>query len=314
MTEANNIEMLPLELNQYDVLKPYYNRYSSDIHDLTLTNLMMWRKKHDLHTLEIGGYLWIVYKPGDPFGTYFSEPIGDYDDLEALTESTRIWRNYCREKGYAPNLRHIGNTYLKILEGLSENLGEPIKVIPVNDDFDYCYLSENLATLKGNAYHKKKNHLNQFHRLYDQRYRIEPITPLNAGTAFLAAKEWCVSNGCGASLDLCFEFQGIFEVLSTWEIQESHGMEGAVIFVDDHPVAVTFGESIANDTFLVHVEKADQTVQGLYTAINQAMAYQIYNRCTYINREQDMGVEGLRKAKQSYHPDHMVQKYDVIFE
>jgi len=115
-------------------------------------------------------------------------------------------------------------------------------------------------------------------------------------------------------LDLCYEFQGIFEILSTWGIHEKQGLEGVVIFIDDHPVAVTFGEFIGNDTFLVHVEKADHKVQGIYTAINQVMANQIYARCTFINREQDLGIEGLRKAKLSYHPHHMVKKFDVQFK
>lgn len=310
MTQAYKIEMIPLEPNRYEALIPYYERYNSDIHDLNLTNFIIWRKKHDLHTLELGGYLWIVYKPSDPFGTFFSEPIGDYENIDALAEATRIWRIYCAENNYEPNLRHIGVSYLNLLEEMGYNLS----IMPVEADFDYIYLSEKLATLSGNAYHKKKNHLNQFHRHYDHRYRIESITASNASTAFLAAKEWCLSNGCGDSLDLCYEFQGIFDILSNWGKNEKPLLEGVVIFVDDHPVALTFGEHIVNDTFLVHVEKADHNVQGIYTAINQAMAYQIYERCTFINREQDLGIEGLRKAKQSYHPHHMVKKFDVQFK
>ena len=310
MTQSIKTEIRPLDPHRYEALKPYYERYNSDIHDLNLTNLMIWRKKHNLHTLELAGYLWIVYKPGDPFGTFFSEPIGDYENIEALDEATRLWRKYCLENGLAPKLRHIGATYLRRLEAS----GDRLSVLAMADNFDYVYLSEKLATLSGNAYHKKKNHLNQFHKLYDLRSRIEPITVSNAGTAFLAVKEWCVSNGCGDSLDLCYEFQGIFEILSTWESHEKHGLEGVVIFIDDHPVAVTFGEFIGNDTFLVHVEKADHNLQGIYTAINQVMANQIYTRCVFINREQDLGIEGLRKAKLSYHPHHMVKKFDVRFD
>ncbi len=309
MTQSMISELRPLQPNRYEALKPYYERYSSDIHDLNLTNLIMWRKKHNLHTLELGGYLWIVYKPADPFGTFFSEPIGNYDDLKGLAEATRLWVDYCKTNHLELKLRHIGTAYLRFLEASEYGIG--INVMPVESDFDYVYLSEKLATLSGNAYHKKKNHLNQFQRHYANRSRIEPITTSNASTAFIAAREWCVSNGCGDSLDLCFEFQSIFEILSSWETQEKHGVEGVVIFVDNLPVALTFGECIVGDTFLVHVEKADQNVQGIYTAINQAMASQIHTRCKYINREQDLGIEGLRKAKQSYHPDHMIKKFDV---
>jgi len=292
----------------FERLKVYYKKYDSDIHDLNLTNLSIWHKKHDLHVLEIENYIWYVYNPDDPFNMKFSEPVGDYSNVEGLKSATDQWISYCLEHNYPLSLRHIGESYKAFLVEYDYNFDS----VPVMDDFDYCYITEELANLSGNKFHKKKNHLNQFSKHHLDRFRIETIGTNNADSAFTAAKNWCISNGCGDTLDLCFEFNGIQQILSTWEIYQNRGIEGTVIYVDDLPVAFTFGEFISNDTFLVHIEKADQSVMGIYTAINHAMANQVKDRCLYLNREQDMGIEGIRKAKQSYHPHHLVSKYDVL--
>lgn len=293
---------------EYEALKKYYVGYDSDIHDLNLTNLIIWEKKHDLHTLEIEGYLWFVYNPTDPFNMKFSEPVGDYSQPDALKRATDLWIKYCKEHNYPVSLRHIGEAYKTFLIETDYDM----YAIPVSDDFDYCYVTEELANLAGNKFHKKKNHLNQFTKHYIDRYRVEVINMHNADSAFIAAKNWCISNGCGETLDLCFEFNGIQHILSNWETFQNKGVEGIVIYVDNVPVAFTFGEFIGGESFLVHIEKADQNIQGIYTAINHAMANHVKDRCLYLNREQDMGIEGIRKAKQSYHPHHLVPKYDVI--
>lgn len=292
----------------YEALKKYYNGYNSDIHDLNLNNLIIWEKKHDLHTLEIGRYLWYVYNPTDPFNMKFSEPVGDYSQTEALKQATDLWINYCKEHNYPVSLRHIGETYKTFL---LEN-GYNIDAAPVNDAFDYCYVTDELANLTGNKFHKKKNHLNQFRKTYQDRYQIESISTSNSDKALVAAKNWCISNGCGDSLDLCFEYNGIHHILSNWETFKNRGLEGVIIFVNEVPVAFTFGEFLTRDIFLVHIEKADQNISGIYTAINHAMANQVKERSLYLNREQDMGIEGIRKAKQSYHPHHLVPKYNVL--
>lgn len=295
---------------QYEDLKGYYNGYNSEIHDLNLTNLAIWHKKHELHTLEIQGYLWYVYNPNDPFNIKFSEPVGDYTQTDALKQATNAWIDYCTVHQYPISLRHVGETYKTFL---SEN-GYDIVPLPVYDDFDYCYVTEELSNLAGNKFHKKKNHLNQFQKQYMNRFRIEPLTSDNVNGAFIAAKNWCVANGCGDTLDLCFEFSGIHHILSNWSLYQNRGLEGIVVYVDDNPVAFSFGEFLTKETFLVHIEKADQSIMGIYTAINHAMANQVKDRCLYLNREQDMGIEGIRKAKQSYHPHHLIPKYDVLIK
>jgi hypothetical protein len=149
---------------------------------------------------------------------------------------------------------------------------------------------------------------------YEGQYEVAEISESNAEDALAAARNWCISYGCGDTPDLCHEYHGIHEILTNWKLYADRGLEGVLIFVEKEPIALTFGEMIQNDTFLVHIEKADSNIQSAYTAINHAMANRIYNRCLYVNREQDMGIEGIRKAKSSYHPHHLVAKYDCMIK
>ena len=297
----------PLTQEDYDTLKPYYEKYTSDVHDLNLTNLLIWRRRHELHFCEIDGYLWFVYYPNNAFNMMFSEPIGDYNDKEALKQSINHWMAFCTQNGYPLRVRHVSDFFKQFLI----DLGLELLIHSKEADFDYIYEAVDLANLSGNKFHKKKNHLNQFIKRYEGRYSIFDLNESNAQAALTAARNWCISNGCGETLDLCHEYHGIHEILTNWKTYAGRGLEGVVIFVDEEPVALTFGEIIPNDTFLVHIEKADSSVQGAYTAINHAMANRVAERCLYINREQDMGIEGIRKAKLSYHPHHLVAKYDI---
>jgi len=301
-------QMKKLTKEDYLRLKPYYEMYSSEIHDLTFTNQMIWRGKHNLHTLELSGYLWYVYHPENPLEMAFSEPVGSYEDLTALRNALHAWRVFCDQYELPLRVRHFGNAFK---DGLVK-LEIPFSAEEMSDDFDYIYLTEELANLSGNRFHKKKNHLNQFLKKYENRFKIEAISELNAEEALAAARRWCVLNGCGESLDLCHEYHGILEILTNWPLMASRGLEGVLIYVDDAPVAMSFGEMINLQTFLVHIEKADPEVTGAFTVINYAMANQVLGRCVFINREQDMGSEGIRKAKLSYHPHHLVVKQDGL--
>ena len=309
----DEIKSTKFSIDSYDLLNKYYVNYSSDIHDLNLTNLTIWRNKHQLQALEIEGYLWYQYtveKKSDAlseFETMFSEPVGDYADTDALIHSVRTWIHYAHQNQLPLKMRHIGQAMKERLE----TAGFQMTVTPIEDDFDYVYETENLNTLAGNKYHKKKNHLNQFRKRYTDQIEVEPINTSNATTALEAARNWCIANGCKESMDLCQEFQGIKEILSNWHLFEERGLVGMMIRIDKQPIAISLGEKLSDDTFLVHIEKADASFQGAYTAINQSMAEHVASKYPFINREQDMGIEGIRKAKLSYYPHHLVEKYDI---
>lgn len=324
-------QLKPFTLESYGKLKPYYLKYTSQVHDLNLTNLSIWYKKHNLHYLELGGYLWFVYHPENQTQMMISEPVGDYLDHLALSHATKMLFEYMHEHRFMLAFRHVSEAFKLFLTDFVDSFETTVdqKVQEIHeiqdtlkstknlelytneDDYDYIYLVENLANLSGNKFHKKKNHLNQFFKNYETRYAIAPINASNANDALTAARNWCIANGCGETYDLCHEYNGIYRILTNWEAYSQNGLVGVVIYLDAAPVALTFGELIQNDTFLVHIEKAAADVMGAYTAINHALANLIKDRCIYVNREQDMGIEGIKKAKQSYHPIERIAKYDI---
>ncbi len=305
-------KLKPIFKKDYDLLKPYYKSYKSEAHDFNLTNLIIWRNKYDLHAIELDGYLFICFYPNDPDSTAFSEPIGDHEDVKALKQSTLSLIEFCRSEEITLKFRYVGLTYKNLLLSW-EILGDVDDVEnqfhTTEDSYDYSYLTEDLVSLTGKIYHRKKNNLNQFEKLYRDRNSIELINQDNALDALLVAKGWCVDRECSENQDLCKEFEGIKDILTDWMFYSERGVEGIIIYVDGLPKAFSIGEPLTEDMFLIHIEKASHDIQGIYAAINHKMANHVLERFTFINREQDLGLEGLRKAKQAYNPHHMVEKW-----
>ena len=176
--------------------------------------------------------------------------------------------------------------------------------------FDYVYSIDDLAELSGKKYHAKRNHLNRFYESCPN-YSDEPLSEANIDSAQAMVEEWfeqrLAENPNG---DYHMEHTAISRA---FKCREALGLEGFVLLDGDgRTIAVTFGSRIFRDTFDVHFEKARTDINGVYAAVNNEFAKYIrskYPEIRYLNREEDMGIEGLRKAKKSYYPHHMIEKY-----
>lgn len=176
------------------------------------------------------------------------------------------------------------------------------------DAFDYIYGIDDLADLKGRKYQKKRNHLNRF-RADHPNHRLEPITEANTPVAAALAEQWyrlrLEENPHG---DYQMEQVALHKALQQ---REALGLEGMLLMDGDTALAMTMGSRLSETTFDIHFEKALDIADGAYAAINQGFAAYLrekYPQVRWLNREEDMGLEGLRKAKLSYCPDHMVEK------
>ncbi len=176
------------------------------------------------------------------------------------------------------------------------------------DSFDYIYDIHALADLKGKTYQKKRNHLNRFRQAHPD-HRLEPITDENIARVEALVAQWYTlrlqENPHG---DYHMEQAAIRKALGQ---RKELGLEGLVLTVAGEPVAMTMGSALSKDTFDIHFEKALDIADGAYAAINQGFAAYLrekYPHLRWLNREDDLGLEGLRKAKLSYYPDHMVEK------
>ncbi len=177
------------------------------------------------------------------------------------------------------------------------------------DSFDYVYAIDHLADLKGRKFQKKRNHL---HRFQDSHPDVQ-ILPLDnttqPGVSHMLQKWFTCRAAADPHLDFHLESLALNRAFA---FREALGMEGLVLVENGETLAFTMGSFLNSTTFDVHFEKALEDVDGAYAAINQAFASYLrdkYPNICWLNREDDLGLEGLRKAKLSYCPDHMVEKY-----
>lgn len=175
-------------------------------------------------------------------------------------------------------------------------------------DSDYIYSREKLATLSGKKLHSKRNHINRFEENYPD-WKYEPITQHNEEDCARMAMRWCLQN-CADEQDN-WEHEKIDEsklVVYAIRHREELGLKGGAIRVQDKIVAITLGEPLTKDTFVIHFEKAFGEIQGAYPMINREFVRHELEAYTYANREEDLGEEGLRKAKLSYRPVELLNK------
>ena len=173
------------------------------------------------------------------------------------------------------------------------------------DGHEYVYAIDDLADLKGKKYQPKRNHINRFLSEYPDAV-IRPLDESTLPDAKNLADRWYQRRT--SEEDAGMELVALNRAFANWQ---ALGMEGLVLYVGDQVVAMTMGSFLGEDTVDVHFEKADLDYNGAYAVINRAFARHIrekYPQVKFLNREEDMGLEGLRKAKLSYYPHHMVEK------
>lgn len=185
------------------------------------------------------------------------------------------------------------------------------------DGWDYLYEIDRLADLGGKKLHGKRNHINRFLE-NNPSWVYEPITPDTLAECLEMDKEWyrrsMIREGAAEERDLGDEGRALRLAIDHYH---ELGLEGGLIRVYGEVVAFTMGDMLSSDTYDVHFEKAYGELQGAYTIINREFARWVrehHPNVRYLNREDDMGVEGLRKAKESYYPDLMVEKYSAVWQ
>ena len=177
------------------------------------------------------------------------------------------------------------------------------------DSFDYIYATEDLAQLKGRKFQKKRNHANRFEQEHPD-WQVLPLDEQTRVGAYCLLQAWYANR---AQLDPLMDFH--LEKLAlerAFAFQKQLDMEGIVLMEKGEILAFAMGSRLNADTFDIHFEKAREDIQGTYNIINREFARYLqakYPEVKWLNREDDMGLEGLRKAKLSYNPDHLLEKY-----
>ena len=245
--------------------------------------------------------------------TLYPYPIGSGDKRAVIQELLQD----ARDRGIPCRLTAMTNADREELEGWFP--GE-FSFRSARDSYDYVYTTDALADLRGRKLQKKRNHFNRFQAAHPD-YRVEPLDCRNMALAQHMVNDWYLDRRrSDPHGDYLLENLAMTKAFRHYG---SLGMEGLALLDGDRLLAVTMGSRMGPDTFDIHFEKAREDVDGAYPAINCEFARYLrlkYPEVKYLNREDDMGLEGLRKAKLSYHPDHLVEKHwaclteDILYE
>lgn len=188
------------------------------------------------------------------------------------------------------------------LNEFMDKCGKNYTLIEDRDLFDYVYLRENLVNLSGRKYHSKRNHIASLNKKYD--WHFELLSDKNIDNIRKCASEWYETKDVSNDLTLAIERNGINLLLDNYK---KLNIKGGCIVINDNVVAFSLGSEINSQVFDICIEKALSEYAEAYAVINREFAKVLDYK--YINREDDMGIDGLRKAKLSYHPEFLVKKY-----
>ncbi len=262
-------------------------------------NIYMWSEIYDNKILNDNGIFVSADFTDNPVFCY---PVGKGDKKATISKLIE----YTKEKGIT--LEFFGLTE-KAKAELTFLFGKQFEFSETRDYFDYLYTSESLANLVGRKLASKRNHISYFEKTFDWKY--EPITKENIGQCALLNEHWERLNREKNPEEIGEENLAIKIALDNYF---DLGFEGGILTIQGEAVAFTFGEKLNDNTFCTHVEKAYGNIRGAYQMINREFARQLKDRYEFINREEDTGSEGLRRAKLSYHPHRLIIKYSAIYK
>ena len=262
--------------------------------DYSFINLWSWADVYGLEWAWTPELVWI--RQSRPVEKYWA-PVGDWKSLDWV-KTLRL------HFGGAVSFGRVPESLLQIWQ---QTAGLDCEAQPSREHWDYLYSVTDLVELKGNKYHKKKNLLNQFSKRYDCRYI--PLSMENIHQTVQMQENWCTWKDCASQAALDSENQVVSKVLNNWG--KFHRLTGGAILVESEMVAYTIAERLSADTLVIHFEKGNHDFKGIYQAINQMFLENAGQGFAMVNREQDLGSEGLRKAKLSYNPVGFLKKFHV---
>lgn len=265
--------------------------------DYSFINLWGWAEEYGLAWAWTDDLVWI--KQTIPELSYWA-PVGPWEDAE--------WNE--RFDNYFSPATTFNRIPEKLLELWKDHCSNRIVAEEARGHWDYLYSVPELTALKGRRFHKKRNHLNQFFKKYEYKYASLGTEIIDKAMAM--QEDWCTWRDCESFEALAAENRTIAKILTNWK--ELKGLMGGAIFVDQKMVAYTVAESLSEDTLLIHFEKGNQDYRGVYQAINQMFLEHSGKAFKFVNREQDLDDQGLRKAKLSYNPVNFLKKYQVVLK
>ena len=293
-----------INIDSIKELQPYFEIVDYEACEYCFTTLYMWQ-----HVYKTGYFI------GDDFAVIMAEYEGNSFSILPLAKKDKLPQviDYI--------IKHFEDNNRKIcFRGISKDVVETLKnlypekfdYIEERDLFDYIYDGESLRTLAGRKNQKKRNHINAFLKDYEGRYSYKLLNEEDFDDCLKLLKDWASNKEENNEFDegIDDESIGIRKIFNNYKYLRDK-LKVAGIYVDGKLEAFTMGELINPNMALIHIEKANPNIRGLYPYINQQFILNEFENVEFVNREEDLGIPGLRKAKLSYHPVKFVEKYTV---
>lgn len=297
--DSMDISFQKIELEDREQINRYLEKKPCRSCDLVFPNIYLWSRKYPTQFAIVEDTL--VFRgmtaEGKPSITF---PAGEQVQVKKALEAMRVW---FREQQAEFHMHLVQE---KEFEWLDSWYPGEFQIVYDRDSADYVYETEKLATLAGKKLHGKRNHINRFQES-NPDWVYEAITPGNVEECFQMALKWREEMQCEIDVEKRDE---MCVTLNALRLMEELELKGGLLRLipQGEVVAFTIGEPLDRDTFVVHIEKAYAKIQGAYPMINQQFILHEAQGYQYVNREEDTGSEGLRKAKLSYRPAFLVEK------
>lgn len=275
-------------------IKPILENTGYFSSDYAFGSLYIWSGMYKTKICEHEGFLMRYFGNGE-----YCMPVGKSDIKQGIS----LLIEDAKERGCGFKISALTEDMVK---AVGKAMPNTFNFSENRDIADYIYAVEELSTLSGRKYHGKRNQITQFHRTYESEYEV--ITEENKNCCLEIEKAWLSDSPSAGEDGTDQEFLAIKRAIDNYKELE---MRGAIIKINGNPVAFTIGEEINKEVFITHFEKALPDYLGAYKVINQEFCKNELSSYKYVNREEDLGIEGLRKAKLSYHPAILLNKYSA---
>lgn len=287
-----------LERHHKPLLQGLFRELQPQVSELTFTNLFIWRHAYGIRLCRMGEVVLPFCLRADPDESFLLPPLGP----GAGAEHVRAALEFLAREGHSPRLCRVDAANLQRL-GLRE---EEFVLTPDRDNWDYVYRVRDLIDLPAREHEDKRRHIERFRKRF--RYEYRPLTPELVPACLELQDLWCDEKHCDLYASLRAEARAVREVLQSLEELD---VTGGAILVNDRVQAFSLAEPLNANTVVVHIEKASPDLHGAFQVINQEFLLHEWANWEYVNREQDVGEPGLRRAKESYLPARMVEKFEV---
>ena len=295
------LQFAPIKIEDREIFERHSYALGEGSCDMAFANIFCWAHLHNPEIAKWGDFIFIRFGGVNGKSHTYMEPIGVGDNIIAF----KILSEYVSSL----------NEPFK-MAGMSANFAEKIRssipfcgyyLYPKRSQFDYIYNADYLRTLSGKKLQPKRNHINTFKKLYN--FTTEPLSASHKDDVLKLLEEWREGK---ENADLEAYESERKTIIRGMDNFEALGLRGLALYVDGDLAAFTYGSAINNNTFCIHIEKGSSRYERSFAMINYLFANSLPSQYCYINREEDLGIQGLRDAKLSYQPIMLYPKFNLI--